>query len=390
MEEFLLEIAKGFGLFFMNPLLYWFILLLIIVGYKRIKRERRHFGIKVFNLFSEWKDTWLMALFIGFIISIISVGIGIVLSIETLAILVLVSIILSLSMRLSLLSASYTIGITYLLLLISPILLSEQNFINKDILGEVNETGLVILLGIFLIVEAQLLSRTNRRNTFPMLVKGNRGAWIGQHVIQKATIIPFFTLIPTGYIPILEPYWPYLTLGGETYGLLLFPFVIGYKHHVRGSLTTTASTNLASSIFMLAVIVILLAVGSIFLPWLSLIAVLLAILGREFIVYKFRLQDNARKPFYHRSEKGLKILGIIPESPADRLDILVGETILKVNSKPVLSEQQFYENLQDTGAFFKIEILDDRGEIRFVQSALYDGDHHELGLIFPSKPHREE
>ncbi len=31
--------------------------------------------------------------------------------------------------------------------------------------------------------------------------------------------------------------------------------------------------------------------------------------------------------------------------------------------------------------FFKLEILGENGEVRFVQSALYEEDHHELGII---------
>ncbi len=50
----------------------------------------------------------------------------------------------------------------------------------------------------------------------------------------------------------------------------------------------------------------------------------------------------------------------------------------------------FYQALQKSGAFFKLDIIDDAGEVRFVQSAFYEGDHHELGLIFTEKPYRKE
>ncbi|SHF88869.1 PDZ domain-containing protein [Ornithinibacillus halophilus] len=386
-EEWLLEIAKGIGRLFLNPLLYWFILLLFFTGYKRVKQERKQFGIKVFDIFSEWRDTWVLTLLLGIFISIISIMLGLVFSIETLLILSFVTIILSVTLQLSLLSASYTIGLSYILLLVFPLFFDSIG--SWTLFEEINFTGLVILLAIFLLVESHLLSKTERNETFPSLTLGTRGSWIGQHTIKKAAIIPFFTLIPTGLIPAIEPYWPYLTIGGENYGLILFPFVIGYKHQVKGMLSIEAAVRLSKSLFWLAILVLLIAISSIMIEWLSLVAIVIAILGREYINYRHRLEDNSKTPIFYQSNQGLKVLSIIPGSPADRLDIQVGETITKVNGTRISNEQEFYEALQDTGAFFKIELLDINGEIRFVQSAIYEGDHHELGILFPSTPHRE-
>ena len=48
---------------------------------------------------------------------------------------------------------------------------------------------------------------------------------------------------------------------------------------------------------------------------------------------------------YHifiQRKNGLRILGIIPGTPAERLDILIGETIIKVNGIKINTEQEFY------------------------------------------------
>jgi S1-C subfamily serine protease len=118
--------------------------------------------------------------------------------------------------------------------------------------------------------------------------------------------------------------------------------------------------------------------------------VLLAILGREIINYRSRMKDHTKRPYFNHTNDGLKVLGIIPGSPADRLNILIGETVSKVNGNRIYKEDDIYEALQQTGSFFKIELLDTNGEIRFVQSALYEGDHHELGLVFAGEPHRKK
>ena len=50
-----------------------------------------------------------------------------------------------------------------------------------------------------------------------------------------------------------------------------------------------------------------------------------------------------------------------------------------------MMKKVFYEALQQNRAHCKLEVLDVNGQIRFVQRALYEGDHHELGILFVLK-----
>ncbi|GGB53779.1 membrane protein [Lentibacillus populi] len=389
-EAWLMELAKGIGKLFLNPLLYWAIIIVVLSGMARIKKERMNFGTKVFDVFSECKNTWLVSLVTGISLSVLVLGIGIAFSYETIFLLSIVTIVLGLGLRLNLLSPSYTIGFTYFLLLFIPYFLEKQTYINldTDLLTEANFTGLVILLGLLLLVEAVLVLRVKRNESFPDLVLGNRGKWVGQHHIKKLSVIPFFVLVPSGLITTFAPFWPYFSLGGDTYSLLLVPFLLGFDHVVRGHAPYQVRRKLANSIGTLGVLVLLFAAGSVFVSWLSLAAVIIAVLGREYIGYRHRIHDKENIPYFHGSGKGLKVLAIIPDTPADRLGILIGETIHKVNGKKVNDVAEFYHALQASGAFFKLEVVDDSGEVRFIKSALYQGDHHELGIVFTKEKYR--
>ncbi|WP_099159892.1 PDZ domain-containing protein [Virgibacillus ndiopensis] len=390
METWLIELAKGIGRLFLNPLLYWSIILAVLVGVKRINSERKIFGLKVFDIFSEWKGTWTISLVSGVLISVLLLGVGMVFSYETILLLSVVVVSFSLTIRFTMLSASYTIGTTYLILLFIPFFLDNQSFANASLFSTTNFTGLTILLGLFLLIEAILMVRTKRNETFPHLKIGQRGKWIGQHHLKRASIIPFFVLIPSGMITSFAPFWPYFSIGGETYSILLVPFLLGFDHVVKGSLPQPAGKRIARSIATLGVIVLLLSIGSIFVTWISLIAVIIAILGREYISYRHRVSDKEKSPYFHMNNKGLKVLSIIPGTPADRLDILVGETIIKVNGKKINDVNAFYQALQASGASFKLELLDDSDEVRLLQSALYQGEHHELGIIFSNSQYPKE
>jgi len=352
------------------------------VGYYRIKKERINFGVKVFDIFTEWKGTWGFALISGLLISLITIGLGFVFTYETILVLSIVTIILSLLFRFSLLSAVYTIGITYLLLLFLPIITGEQPF-----LTETNFIALSVLIGIFLITEAILVRRVQRNDTFPDLALSSRGIWIGEHRLKRVSLIPFFVLIPTGPITPFADYWPYFSIGEETYSLLLVPFVLGFDYLVQGRLPKEAAKRLSLFLSLLGIVVLGIAIGGIYIAGLSFAAVFIGILGREYIRYRFRIGDKKRLPYFHPDNLGVKVLSVIPDTPADKLDILVGETVMKVNGKKISDVDDFYLALQTNTANFKLDVLNDDGEVRFIQGAFYENDHYKLGLIFVGEPH---
>src|SRR5690625_6152611 len=98
-----------------------------------------------------------------------------------------VIIILSIVSRFNLLSASYTIGITYLLILLSPLILENQSYVSPDLFANVNVLSLLFLLGIFLFVEAILLVRMKRNDAYPELSLSDRGIWIEQLLLTIAS-----------------------------------------------------------------------------------------------------------------------------------------------------------------------------------------------------------
>lgn len=83
------------------------------------------------------------------------------------------------------------------------------------------------------------------------------------------------------------------------------------------------------------------------------------------------------------------VLGIIPNTPADDLELKIGEIITKVNGIPVKHVLDFYEALQKP-RICKMEIIGLNGEIRFDQRASYEGEHHELGILFVQDEHEHE
>lgn len=393
LQTWLIEIAKGIGKIFLNPLLYWIIILYFVTSYRRIKRERKQFGMKVYDMFSEGRHTILIAIVFSIIISVLSVSFGIVLSLEIMIVLALVMFLLSVTGSVMLLSASYTIGIAFLLLLLLPFapLKAVGAYVDFTAISPIHFIGLAMLAGLFLLAEGMLIGSTRNRLSYPALSLSNRGVRIGEHHLKKMAFIPFFAFLPTGNLGAIAPLFPYFEYGNQSFSFILFPFVIGYHYRVRGDLPGEAARKLGQETLYISSVVLLCAAGSLFFPVLSFVAILLAIVGKEWMTYRFRMKDRKQPAYFTPLDKGVRVLATIPDSPADRLGIMIGETITKVNGTVVANSAEFYEALQNSGAFFKLDVLDHQGEVRFVNSAFYEEDHYKLGIVFPEdSAHRLE
>ncbi|MBN9655889.1 PDZ domain-containing protein [Halobacillus sp. GSS1] len=382
MDVWLMEVAKGMGMMVTLPFLYIALAMIFIVSGKRVKEERAAFGTRIFDRFTEWKGTWGTAVISGLILSVLAVGGGVVFSYPLLLLIAGILLLVSLTGRLSWYSSAYTLGLSYLVLLVLPYL--PESVRGYEWIGVLQETPLHTLAGVMavlLLTESILMLRTTASLTYPERLKGTRGMWIGQHRSRRMTIVPFLALFPGGMIEPFAPWWPLVSFGGETYGLILIPFVMGWEWKARGQSPVVAAKTMGRHVFLLSLLVLGLAAGSFFIGVLSLAAVMIGLIGREFIFVLHRMREE-KTPFFSSTKKGIRILGVIPRSPADQMGLTPGEVIERVNAIPVRTENQFYEALQNSGAFTKMEVRDEWGENRYVQRAMYEGEHYELGLVF--------
>src|SRR5690625_1212373 len=97
---------------FLNPLLYWALLVLLISVARRIKSDRINFGMKMYDYFNEVKQTFLFTLIFSVFISSLAILFGFVFTFEMLMLLTIVTILLSITGSFHLLSPAYTLGIT--------------------------------------------------------------------------------------------------------------------------------------------------------------------------------------------------------------------------------------------------------------------------------------
>ncbi|MFP7297269.1 PDZ domain-containing protein [Neobacillus niacini] len=384
MELWLLELLKGTGRLFLNPVFYYLIFLSGILGVLRVKRERKNFHNRTFDAYFELRQLFPIGLLLGLILTIVTLMAGLTLPFAAILLIAVFTLVWSLTGNIRLMSPVYTVGAAFFA--INLIIEYEWTlpFFNDTFqaLDEKVYPGLVILMALLLISEGILISKNAIKGTSPKLVRSRRGQLVGAHEVKRFWIVPMFLLIPGEVLTLNFDWWPVFTIGAESYSLVLVPFAIGINQQIQGMLPKESILLQGRRVTTFGILIMILSVVGYWYPLISIGTAAVAIIGRELISLMQRLKDDNLPFYFSKKNNGLMIIGIIPQSPADKMGLQVGELISKVNGVAIRNEHIFYEGLQKNRAHCKLEVLDINGEVRFVQRALYEGDHYELGILF--------
>ncbi|MGG0051363.1 PDZ domain-containing protein [Bacillus atrophaeus] len=388
--EWAIELLKSAGLFFLHPLFWFFMIISLAYGYARIKRERKTFHTRIADIYDELKFTYTKGLIPGIILSVILFGLGISVPLGMLGIIAVVTAAAALVLRANWLSAAYIVGVS-MIIGFGLSYFQAEPFLNRFPQGfEINWPAIAVLLGLLVITEGAAAYRSAHVKTSPALVVSSRGLPIGQQIPNRAWLLPLFILVPGNGLESHLSWWPVFSVPGGSFHFIWIPYIIGFGQRVQGSLPAISIKTTAKRIAILGLVITAFGAASIWWMPFAGAAVLTAVFGRIFLSLKQRVNDNAAPFYFSKRDQGLMVLGIIPNTPAEDLELKIGEIITKVNGTPVKHVSDFYEALQNNRAFVKLEVIGLNGEIRFDQRATYEGEHHELGILFVKDNQEEE
>ncbi len=383
-QEWLIEIVKGAGKFFLHPVFYYLFFLAAILGVSRVKRERDNFHVRAENAYFELRQLLPLGLLIGLVLSLISIAAGLVIPLETIVFTAVLTVLWSFTTKIRWMAPAYTLGFAFF----ATIFAVEQKWPLPSFFTSISDTkpsvfpAIAVLLALLLIGEGILIFKNARKGTSPKLIKSKRGQRVGIHEVKRLWMIPLFLVIPGEVLKSPFEWWPVFSIAGHSYSILLVPFAIGFFQQIQGNLPIDAIKATGKKVIWLGSIILLLSIAGYWSPIASIAVVTIAIVSREIITLRQRMADENRPFFFSKRNHGVMVLGIIPQSPANLMGLKVGEIITKVNGIHVHDKIGFYEALLKNRAHCKLEVLDTNGQIRFAQRALYEGDHHELGILF--------
>lgn len=385
-----LSYLNGLIHLFLNPLLYVFVLFIYLQYRKQMAVERQLFAVRIQSPLKQTIRSLGMGVVGGVIVSLLAGALGIMVQETDMWLLWFLSIGLAF-IRLRYLCLAYAAGTLTLLHMLA---LAIPPSVDAQGIGQVwawianvKPAPLLGLVAILHLVEAMFVRWNAGRDASPLFVEGKRGKIIGAYHLQSLWLTPLFILVPTQTAQVLSgslyPGWPLFSpeYTGLGYGILLLPAVTGFSDLTQTMTPFAKSVQISRQLSLYAVILLGLGYASVWIPALSLLAALFALAGHEGMVWFSRNREQNAPPFFIQPPKGIKVMAVIPGTPAEQIGILPGEVIVKVNGIAVHDKSQLYPALQANPAFCKMELLTYDNELKFVQCAVYAGNHHQLGII---------
>lgn len=209
---------------------------------------------------------------------------------------------------------------------------------------DINIAQLLALVAVLHLIESILILINGHFLAVPLYVKKSTGIQGGFN-LQKFWPIPLIAMISMGYGDAsggvaMPSWWPLLRdytgfSSEQTYALLPVLAILGY-----GDISTTRTPwararQSAFNLFIFSLVLLLLAVmaaqWSILLP----VAALFSPLGHELVIWLGMRDESNQKPLYMNTPGGLKVLDVIPGSPAQKAGILTQDLILTVNGENI-------------------------------------------------------
>ena len=373
------ELFDGIGWtvisFFANPILWLAILVSVVIGIRRVRRERNLFRSKARGQRTDVLETFFPGLLVGIVLSAISLSLGVTVTPLFIAAFTLLA------------AVTLVIGVVRFNLPLWPltVLALLVWFVTNervDGVKEVDATTFLLLATLTLVAELVLVTWRGRKNLSPSLVLSKRGRFIGGLSANKLWLIPLLVIVPGSS---LEEWFPRFAFP-EYVPLVLF-FPLGFSFLFTGKLPAELMRPIVQSRIITLLLAVLLTLGAYVTgreEWLFGLPVLLLL----HIVLHQRVKrlNRSQTPIFLNGKRGVVILGTFPGLPASEMGLVPGEAIYKVNGDFVDSEVSFYEAIQRHKPYLRLEVMNHNGDVRFAQRAFYEQDHHELGIMFVSEP----
>ncbi|MCH4824785.1 PDZ domain-containing protein [Planococcus halocryophilus] len=380
-----MDLMLAIGKFFVNPVLYIALLAAVLLGYYRVKKERKIFRIRIVYGLTEFKrlikDAWLYAL----VLSVLFAGIGLVVPLDWLIALSIVSILL-------MVTTFYQAG-SFIYLVTAAVGLSWLFYANEWTLnfGLVKFEGtefsyqwlipVVLIAGALVFVEGKMIDKAAAQAGSPRLHKSGRGLKAAAYISKRLWLLPILLVVPGSLLDSYAPYWPQLPIGESNFSLILFPVVFGFIGRSQRTLPVYLYPLVSKAVTTLGVSIIVVGLGALIWQPLAVVALVGGVIGRMAIAVHFALKERSGNYAVTPQPQGVMIVDVLPGSPADKMGLLRGEVIRKVNGIAISNESELYEAIQVNAAHCRLEVLDHNLEVRLRQHVIFRHDHHRLGLL---------
>lgn len=260
-------------------------------------------------------------------------------------------------------------------------------------LMEIDLAALMALVGLLHLTESFLIYVSGHINASPVIVKNSRGEVVGGFMLQRFWPLPMTALLvqvvsqsePMGDTIAMPDWWPLLEPllepgPGMILMFTLLPIVAALGYSDIAVSTTPRQKSRLSARNLLAYSIILIALALVAGTWRSLefLPVLFAPLAHEYLIQAGNRREWKGKPLLSPPEQGVRLLTVLPGSPAQENGLGSGWIILNVNGVAVNNRRDLTHALNLFPGLADLEAVSPGGEVSTVKLHQRQG---KLGLI---------
>ncbi len=249
------------------------------------------------------------------------------------------------------------------------------------VLGAIDVPALLFLAGLLHIAEGLLVRIQGAKSAIPLFLEGKRGKPIGSYVLSGVWPVPLLWMVPAAGTDGFALPWSPLFGDASAWSFLAFPVLIGFSDRTETHWPEQKAKSAGNSLMLYGALIALLAAGAVFWAPLILAASIAAFVLHEGLVWFSRAREQGRNPLFVQDGRGVRILAVLPGTPAAEMGLVAGEMIRKVNGMRTRNKEELHAALERQSAFSKLEVENREGEIKFLQRARYAGEHYQLGLV---------
>ncbi|MGV6877327.1 hypothetical protein [Lactiplantibacillus plantarum] len=384
-----MQVLKIFELFLLQPLVWLGLLRSYLTAKRRVKSERQHFQSAINPQLVEVHHFLVDGCLLGVLMTIISLALGLVVAPIWVVIYEVVAAI-SLIIIPGALVPVTAFGLSWLVYwIMSPELTTVGGALQRHGVAMTSMSGNLVvngllLLAIVLAATAVLLRHYDYEGRSPQLQPDQRGKRLVRYQWQQLLVLPVGVLVPGDWLHATISWWPVFMVGERSFSILLLPLLVGTSVRVYKQLPQIAWRQLAARygwVTLASVLVAIIARFAVLSPqWLLALMGLIVVLTWG-ILAQHRYHDRHQQFRYSDTEQGVRVIGLRPHTPADKLNLDLGDIILECNRQPVNTEAEFYAALLKSPTYVHLKVHNRQQELIITETAIYNGAPHELGIV---------
>jgi len=379
-------------LFVLQPTFIIGVALALLAKTRRFKYARSKLRTTIYKENFEIKRFFTWGLVPGAILSLLSVLIGMPVTIDWLIIYQIITL-LFLGLGYRFIHPVFTFSASGLTVLVLQMFVTDESLFGQ-ILGQwnspiVSQTTMSYehVQIIFLFVVLILLStigvfyKGNMNQFVPRFLKTKRGKLVARYRMTPLWLMPLVVVIPGDTFTALFEWWPVFSIGNQTYSFLIIPVLLGFRYTVQAQLLSEAKQGLIRDFSILSLAGVILFVSTFWLDLMGAVGLLVLFVGGVYILYRHRQRERKWAFKFGPDQDGLRVVAVRPNSPAERMSLEVGDVLVESNQMNLTSAEDLTESLFNNRSYSKLKVKRLDGELVMTETPIYEEDAHDLGLV---------